>query len=121
VQRGWPHHGFCPICGRPVDLDGRPTSTPRLDVAAAQCSGRCAIALDVLVALRQLERDSAGIDERVDAYLAGEARAVLSDLLLARWRRGTWTPEPAHVLAELGVGPDFAAFTRPARGHAVAA
>jgi hypothetical protein len=76
---------------------------------AAGCSTRCSIALQVVVALRDLEDDSAGIRERrLAACAAGdEPTPVLSDLLLERWRRGNWTPAPEELRAAL---------PRPTRG-----
>jgi len=103
TRRGRPTRagdGFCPVCGWRVPYDARRGSTfrSRPDLAARACGKRCELALHVIVALRELERhDSAGIRRRVLATLAGEEPLELSDLLLARWRRGQWRPSPEDV------------------------
>ena len=93
--------GFCPVCGWRAPYDARRGSTfrSRPDLAARACGERCELALHVIVALRELERHHPrGIRRRVLATLAGEEPPLeLSDLLLARWRRGQWRPSPEDV------------------------
>jgi hypothetical protein len=93
-------HGFCPLCGR-----ARPeipaSAVSRAEVAL--CPGRCSAAWHALAALRQRESVSEPVRaRRRSEYEAGEPHpALLSELLLRRWREGDWTVTPEQLLMQV--------------------
>jgi hypothetical protein len=70
---------------------------------AALCAGRCAVAWQVLTALRLCESAS----EQVIARRRAEWQAqqshtpTLSELLLGRWRAGDWAVLPEDLIGQL--------------------
>jgi hypothetical protein len=91
---------FCPLCGReqmdkPVSEVGSPE--------AALCVGRCAVAWQVLTALRASEStsDQVAARRRAEWDARGANEPTLSEVLLARWRAGDWAVAPEDLLRRL--------------------
>jgi hypothetical protein len=87
---------YCPICGNESLGD----QARRLGTAeAALCSDRCAAAFETLALLRGRESKSEAVaGRRQEEWAARQSySAVLSELLLQRWRAGDWALEPEKV------------------------
>jgi hypothetical protein len=107
LVRSTARHGYCPLCGqaRPEILASAVTHAE-----AALCPGRCATAWQALAGLRLRESTSEPVKERRRSeYEAGQPhRALLSDLLLRRWREGDWTVTPDQLLMQVADGGEVA-------------
>lgn len=105
LVRSTARHGYCPLCGRARPEIPASTVT---DAEAALCPGRCAVAWQALVVLRLRESTSEPLKaRRRGEYEGGQPhRALLSDLLLRRWREGDWTVTPEQLLMQVTGGGD---------------
>jgi hypothetical protein len=93
-------HAYCPLCGEArVEI----RANALRDVETALCPGRCLVAWQALVALREHEATSARVVARRRLeYESGQAHPrPLSELLLDQWREGDWTVAPEQVLRQV--------------------
>jgi hypothetical protein len=101
VARAVPRRrAFCPLCGE-EQLDKLVSEVATAE--AALCPGRCAVAWQVLTALRLSESANEQIvARRRQEWEAREPHALtLSELLLGRWRAGDWAVAPEDLLGQL--------------------
>lgn len=93
-------HAFCPLCGQEqIDKLALKVRSPE----AALCIGRCALAWQVLRALRACESENELVAaRRRTEWETRESHApTLSELLLGRWRAGDWTIAPEDLIGQL--------------------
>ncbi len=100
LVRSIARHGYCPLCGQ-ARPEIRASAVSHAE--AALCPGRCSTAWEALAALRVRESTSEPVRiRRRSEYEAGQPhRALLSDLLLRRWRDGDWTVTPEQLLMQV--------------------
>jgi len=93
-------HGYCPLCGKArPEIPASAVSHPE----AALCPGSCSRAWQALAALRLRESTSEPVRVRTrgESEAGRPHRALLSDLLLRRWRDGDWTVTPEQLLTQM--------------------
>lgn len=93
-------HAYCPLCGKPNV--GQPVRQ-MLGVEDALCSERCLAAWQVIAILRGLESKNTAVStrRRLERDEGRLHAALLSELLVERWRAGDWGLEPRDVLVRL--------------------